>query len=380
MNIALFTDGVWPWVIGGMQKHSYFLCRYLVSQGAKVHLFHTAPDTNTVDLKSVFDGRTLASLTSHLIEYPRSFYFPGHYLFNSYRYSKQVWEEFCKINGVEFDFVYIQGLTGWELLQHKKELPARTKLVLNFHGLEMFQRAASFKSWFEQAMFRPFVRKQLNQADIVQSLGGRLTEIVRQQVNNPDVRILELGIGVEDEWIRNEITSSGSKRNFCFIGRYERRKGIEELMQALSAYSQLDRCLFHFIGPIPEALRFQSEYCIYHGELKSADAIRQVLDQSDFLLVPSYAEGMPTVILEAMARGCAIIATDVGAVTEQVDDQNGILLQAPSKDEIVKALDKALDLSSDELNNMKKHSLAKVSDKFRWSRIVQQLLKSVNGH
>ena len=42
---------------------------------------------------------------------------------------------------------------------------------------------------------------------------------------------------------------------------------------------------------------------------------------SDVLVVPSLSEGMPTVILEAMARGKAVIATDVGAVSDLVSEE-----------------------------------------------------------
>ena len=43
-------------------------------------------------------------------------------------------------------------------------------------------------------------------------------------------------------------------------------------------------------------------------------------------MCPSYSEGMPNVIMEAMSRGLAIIATDVGAVSKLVDEENGWLI------------------------------------------------------
>ena len=54
--------------------------------------------------------------------------------------------------------------------------------------------------------------------------------------------------------------------------------------------------------------------------------------------MPSLSEGMPTVILEAMARGKAVIATDVGAVSELVSEENGVLIQAGSVEELSNAL------------------------------------------
>ena len=40
MRIALITDGIWPYVLGGMQKHSYYLCKYLAQQNVYVDLYH----------------------------------------------------------------------------------------------------------------------------------------------------------------------------------------------------------------------------------------------------------------------------------------------------------------------------------------------------
>ena len=48
MRVALVTDGIFPYVMGGMQKHSYYLCKYLVRMGVKVDLYHT--NLNSYDI------------------------------------------------------------------------------------------------------------------------------------------------------------------------------------------------------------------------------------------------------------------------------------------------------------------------------------------
>jgi len=40
LKIALITDGIWPYVMGGMQKHSYYLCKYLAQNKVNVDLIH----------------------------------------------------------------------------------------------------------------------------------------------------------------------------------------------------------------------------------------------------------------------------------------------------------------------------------------------------
>jgi len=82
---------------------------------------------------------------------------------------------------------------------------------------------------------------------------------------------------------------------------------------------------------------------------------------------------MPTVILEAMACGCAIIATDVGAVSELVDESNGWLLPAPRPALIRDAIQKASALSDPSLQEMKSASRRRVQERFTWEIVARQM-------
>lgn len=101
---------------------------------------------------------------------------------------------------------------------------------------------------------------------------------------------------------------------------------------------------FHFIGPIPAKAKIINSQVIYHGEIRTESKIRKIISNCDVLVCPSYSEGMPTVISEAM--GLAIIATDVGAVQEMVDG-NGWLIHNSRPKTIQKALIKAFHISND---------------------------------
>ena len=86
---------------------------------------------------------------------------------------------------------------------------------------------------------------------------------------------------------------------------------------------------------------------------------------------------MPTVILEAMACGCAIIATNVGAVSTMVSDENGWLIDNSN---IEKHLEKAMTISINEekkLFNKKLNSLKKVKNEFTWDIIIQKTIDTI---
>jgi len=168
-------------------------------------------------------------------------------------------------------------------------------------------------------------------------------------------------------------------RKIVFIGRYERNKGIEELTSVLNMLMDSYTFEFHFIGPIPDNKKISSDKIIYHGLIKEEENIKQILLDADVLVAPSYSEGMPTVILEAMASGCAIIATDVGAVSEEVDISNGWLIEAGDISSLHKVVIEAIECANETLLAKKLQSLERIKEKFLWDDVVKQTLIQISG-
>ncbi len=362
-------------MIGGIQRHSFYLCKYLAQSGVKVDLYHTDKNRGPVkDASEFFTVMELENVRFFLIPYPKGIYFPGHYLWESYQYSKNLFQTFQHAYS-SYDIIYVQGFSGWYLLKHRTRNPStKSVCIVNMHGLEMFQQSSSFKNSLEQAMFRPFAKKQLLRGDYVQSLGSKLTEII-QSVGVPSEKILVMGIAIEGSWLRSSSPANKNSKTFVFVGRYEERKGISVLNKAL-------RCLiaesgdftFHFVGPIPEEHRVLHQNIVYHGLAGSNDTIISVLDRSDFLVVPSYSEGMPTVILEGMARGCGIITSDVGATQQLVSSKNGYLVKAGDSKNLYGALKSALELDGSSIGKMKRASFELVERKYIWESLIGQMI------
>lgn len=274
------------------------------------------------------------------------------------------------------DFVIAKGMTGWYFL--KKKTADSPPVGINIHGYEFMQHKTGLKMQLETFMLR-FPLTWINRhADFVFSYGGRITELIRK-LGVPVKKIIEAPSAVEPEWMNGNNTDVHHPRSFLFIGRYERRKGIEEINNVLQEISiTTSGFSFHFIGPIPEDKQLHLSNVRYHGKITDKNKMKEILAGSDVLVCPSYAEGMPNVILEGLANGCAVIATDVGAVPVMVNADNGWLIPAADIAALKKAMLDAIQMPEAALSIKKRNAYKTVAENFIWATVSKQLLNSIS--
>lgn len=376
-RIALITDGIWPYVLGGMQKHSYYLCKYFAANGIHVDLIHFNNSSYDPQKLEFFSQKEREYIHPTIIEMPVSMKVPGHYLRNSYKHSKLIFE-FLKPNLDRYDFIYSKGFTGWYLIEQKKLGHIKCcNIGVKFHGYEMFQNLPGLTSSLKSLLLKAPVKKISRQADVVFSYGGKITNIIRT-LGVDEKKIMEIPSGIEEEFIANEIKATDNKKRFVFMGRYERRKGIEELTLALKTLtSSSTNFEFHFIGPIPDKKKLQHPAIIYHGEIRDRTELLNKLSACDVLVCPSYSEGFPNVILEAMSKGLAIAATPVGAVELLVDEKVGWIINETNANSILKVLQTIISENKIKVDQKKQKALNKIRESFTWNKIIIQLISKI---
>ena len=112
----------------------------------------------------------------------------------------------------------------------------------------------------------------------------------------------------------------------------------------------------------------------YHGRL---DDVRPTIAESSVYVLPSYREGTPRTVLEAMAMGRPIITTDAPGCRETViDGENGFLVEVKSVDALVKAMQRFVD-EPELANRMGKRSREIAEEKYDVHKVNAVMLREM---
>lgn len=138
----------------------------------------------------------------------------------------------------------------------------------------------------------------------------------------------------------------GETLKLVFLGRLVRDKGIHELLEAISIIKSeglpvlLTICGDGDVDSINALIQSLNIGDLIHfvGWVNAKER-ESILERSNCLILPSYYEGIPICILEAMSMGLAIIATKVGGVPDIVTNKkNGLLVKSHDVNEIVNSI------------------------------------------
>ena len=138
---------------------------------------------------------------------------------------------------------------------------------------------------------------------------------------------------------------------FLFLGWLDREKGVFELLEACAHLSPSRRFALDVVGEGNASVSAREFVCEnglesvvkFHGWLQGA-ALEQVFKEANVLVLPSWAEGLPNAMIEAMAAKLAIVATTAGNIPDVITDGiSGLLVPPCDPDALTRALAKIID-------------------------------------
>jgi glycosyltransferase involved in cell wall biosynthesis len=212
------------------------------------------------------------------------------------------------------------------------------RVYVFFHGWEEDVAAAMIQAtWVGR-----FLRWSLGRADYYSVLCERFRDQLIQAGWQPeDVVVLPLMVEVDRYQCSTrqdgEIPGADGRFRVLFLSRLDRDKGVWEMMEAISwlRRTQPD-APFRFVvagdGPQFEPMTAYArsgdldDVVQFLGYVRGEDKYVVYRDAELFVL-PSFHEGFPTVVIEALAAGLPIVYTPVGALAEVLGPENGVCVE-----------------------------------------------------
>jgi glycosyltransferase involved in cell wall biosynthesis len=171
--------------------------------------------------------------------------------------------------------------------------------------------------------------------------------------------------------------------HFVCVGRLCVEKGqrlLIEAAQQMLASSRNIRISLIGDGPDRQLLERAIQEAGLQNQIavrgwQSSHAIRESLLNATALVIPSLAEGLPIVAMEALASRCPVIATNIAAMSELIEPgKNGWLIPSGSIDDLAAAMQEAANCGDDQLRQMGEHGRARVLELHHPSRQTVKLM------
>lgn len=201
-------------------------------------------------------------------------------------------------------------------------------------------------------------------------------------------RIAYVPNGIPAEFFEKERFAGNRVRNVLFFGRITPVKDVETLVRAWDLIEKEHKNIaLNIAGPAESAYRKEIDNLIkklglknivFRGAVFETRDRLNIYDNAEIFVLPSKREGMPQSLIEAMARGDIVIASDITACREIVKNgKNGYLFRQGDAFDLSKKIDFAI---------RNYHGLKRVAEKaklnasaFRWAKIANRLEKVYNN-
>lgn len=202
----------------------------------------------------------------------------------------------------------------------------RRKIILHIHPahfIDFLNGLSGMTRWYMYGL--------LKRVDAVVAL----TDGIKQKIASfaPQARLVTLNNPVDVKALANKNGYHRFSNRLLYLGWYIKAKGVYELVDAVDILVRQGESIHLDFFGTKEASNLREyvqkkklqDVITVHDWIEDEDKIK-VLRESTMLILPSHSEGVPNVILEAMATHTPIIATPVGGMQELLEDERNCLL------------------------------------------------------
>jgi rhamnosyl/mannosyltransferase len=248
----------------------------------------------------------------------------------------------------------------------------RTPVILHFH----LDVEPSGKFGFIFKMYKKLILpRTLRSADKVIVFTESQAQVIQQKYGVEPQRISIIPNAVQEDFFIEKKREIRQKPRLLFVGRLSVQKNIQQLLYALQGVSDQFKTDIVGDGELREELEGLIENLklvnvTFHGHTTGKKLLK-FYEQADIFVLPSEREGMPLVLLEAMAARLPIVATNVTGISDLVlNDENGLLVPYGDFKVLQTAL---LKLHSDKIVYEKMSQTSRrLAKQYSWEKIIKQ--------
>lgn len=204
----------------------------------------------------------------------------------------------------------------------------KVKDVIHLHGSE-------FEKWYYASgdVTQKKICRLLRECDMFFVLGDKWNTVIKHIEPLTNTIVIRNAIAIPD----NIVKWSDKCCQILYLGVLIKRKGVSDLLYALKILKEnnrLDGKKIAIAGSGPEEIELKKickqneleKYVTFYGWVNDSEK-KKLIKESQIFILPSYNEGLPISILEAISYGMPVVATDVGDISSAVNDgQNGYLI------------------------------------------------------
>lgn len=228
-------------------------------------------------------------------------------------------------------------------------------------------------------LLKPITRLIWKRAGTVVALSEGLREFAHRTA--PGVPIMVIPNGIDVEAFRpagNGHSGPARLLKIITVARLIERKGLDLLLEAVSRFSNPEIHL-SIVGTGQEESNLKNlasqlkltGMVEFHGYRSQPD-LEKLYNEADLFVLPSMAESFGMVILEAMACGLPVVATNVGGIPEIIgQNENGILVDPGRVESLVEGI-RILVSDPGMRARLSANNVAKVKDRFTWNKVAVQ--------
>lgn len=257
---------------------------------------------------------------------------------------------------------------------HSRFLPKNLPIVATLHHSIHDPALRPYKGWLRAAYHKwwiaPNERRVLKRADKVTAVSQFVADMAKQTLCDVPMQVIYNGVDTDLFRPGNRVRKTDEPFRLLYVGSWIKRKGVD-LLEPIMRELGDDFELHYTGGPAAEKDKHEMPANMHDlGRLNQQEVIF-AMQNADAFLFPSRSEGLPLVVLEAMACGLPVIGMLGTAVTEVVDHEvNGYLCSQDNLSGI------AATIQSLAVSQQLQHSLSQVAHHNIHNRFTTLLMLS----